>query len=1104
MTRFVRYGMMVLMTLLTASACVRELPEPSVDGDPFPEEGKVTITFSVPEPELKADTKAIGGQLKTLHVAVFGSSGFLKEYIKAKNLGKTGQVEYYDAYGHRRMVDNYEYSVTLTLSDKKRIIHFVGNGPETIPFDADTTVMTTLMSEGGEGGFWQMRRVNSIGAKKNDEGHYIDQYGHPIEDGTGYVPDDYTTAQMNSVPMVRNWAQISILAADKAVSNFEPISFAVVNVPSKGTIAPVMKGPGGTKQFVEQYDTRTFDYLANTLEYPASLPDDAIFDGTIPDMASFLPGSLAQGVVPYKTTTAGDGAVSLYERPIPNDPDKVTYVIVYGSYYKNGEKVGDYFYKLNLADENGNYYPIYRNFNYRININKVGAAGFDTPLEAAKSVGGVDISSEIEGSLGDISDGLARMIVQPWTAHSFIVQQRNNDVLSVKLYAYDNNTSMPLVLNTSCQDSIMKHVGGEDIMICSNIPDPVRNPVTWELLPPPGVQVINPNDVFIGRPSAGSTNIEDDGWRKIYFSTIAPEFETPQRQTLRINVCYKHGDLVQTLYRDIEITVLPEQTMLLSCSSDPLDAVPGAEQTLTISVPDNLPQSMFPLEFIIEPEDMTLMPVRGSDIPVISGKSIADANAGAVTNTFQFVRTVMWEEYESARLDPERRWQDDDGNWWRSFVSRFESTRAESATTIWVDNEYFRKADKAFENGPKSFMNLRFEPIPKENTPNVTLHFDVEESYKHGFPEIQLDATNFTITSGLPAGVHGEDQGNGTTRYVFTPVKPEQDFTCATTVDFSDPDGGNISASLTCLSPDQYYEDATVSSHRFTVLGFLDGVGVTNNSSNSNVVFGRICHDSGSGKAVFFGFYDEVSGPAALTLLNVADGKALADMSVPMTNGVVAYRNLEAGAASGYHEINFTTKKAVSTTIQSFQMTAPNYVKETVPATPRFTGSIWNYKNMTINTGNVLKKDNNYNFVSKGNKNNYFSITLNGQVKAKVTFTPSGSGQLSITDNSSGLKLIPGGSETAFSMRVESENNTDLLYYVEITFADGYVPAPGEISLADGESYWKYPGTGEHRYIWNLKKDEAFQQPHTITFNINDEVRITKIMIKSANSYQEL
>jgi hypothetical protein len=46
------------------------------------------------------------------------------------------------------------------------------------------------------------------------------------------------------------------------------------------------------------------------------------------------------------------------------------------------------------------------------------------------------------------------------------------------------------------------------VFLVSNIPDPVNNPVTWELLPPEDNLGDVITDVFIGRPAS-------DGWRQI-------------------------------------------------------------------------------------------------------------------------------------------------------------------------------------------------------------------------------------------------------------------------------------------------------------------------------------------------------------------------------------------------------------------------------------------------------------------------------------------------------------------------------------------------------------------------------------------------------------
>ena len=148
------YIWLAFVALFSVLACMRELqPVPEVVDEPFPEGEPVTLSFSLPA---EAPTKALeeNGVLKTLHIAVFGSSGYLKEYVKAVDQGPGTPITYTDPYGYtRENVPVRNFSVTLTLSEKPRILHFIGNGPKTLPFDADTTILSTLMSESGQEGF---------------------------------------------------------------------------------------------------------------------------------------------------------------------------------------------------------------------------------------------------------------------------------------------------------------------------------------------------------------------------------------------------------------------------------------------------------------------------------------------------------------------------------------------------------------------------------------------------------------------------------------------------------------------------------------------------------------------------------------------------------------------------------------------------------------------------------------------------------------------------------------------------------------------------------------------------------------------------------------
>ena len=86
---------------------------------------------------------------------------------------------------------------------------------------------------------------------------------------------------------------------------------------------------------------------------------------------------------------------------------------------------------------------------------------------------------------------------------------------------------------------------------------------------------------------------------------------------------------------------------------------------------------MFPLDFTIEAEDMTLTPDNSkpnNNLPVISGKSISDHDGYAGKTAFQFRKTITWDEY--IKLTP---YVDSEESSWRVVNCYFKTNRAVSA-----------------------------------------------------------------------------------------------------------------------------------------------------------------------------------------------------------------------------------------------------------------------------------------------------------------------------------------------------------------------------------------------------------------------------------------
>lgn len=419
-----RKWIIIATAVLAALSCSRE-KEQELLVEP---EGKVEVTFTVTGDQLPTKVLGEAHQLETMHLAVFGGSGYLKEYVPATLL-RTGTYEYHylDAFHHEqvREVPEFTYSVHVTLSNSSRRIHFIGNGPTSIPFGRDYEVLPALLGE-KETGYWQMITLDHISALQDDDGDYLTPDGNggtrKRQQGEAYIPSDGLQKAFSNIPLIRNWAKIELRSEPAEQSNFTPISFAISNVPKKGTLVPY----GGVKGFITNYKDLSFDNLrSEEYDYGGNLPASVKFDPSIPTALDFK--NFTNGAKKYMVDHPVDNeeySVYLYERPVPDANIPPSYLIVYGKYYNpddlsslTDEEIADggayCYYKVDLMT-GSEYYPVLRNFKYIVKIDKISARGHDTPEEAANAAGSADVSADINASsLPDISDGTRRMAIQP-------------------------------------------------------------------------------------------------------------------------------------------------------------------------------------------------------------------------------------------------------------------------------------------------------------------------------------------------------------------------------------------------------------------------------------------------------------------------------------------------------------------------------------------------------------------------------------------------------------------------------------------------------------------------------------------------------------------
>ena len=569
----------LLSLVLLAVSCAEEL----VELKPIVDSNKVTIDFSVSVPEVPVHTKAFADApaLTNLYLAVFDENGFLVEYVPADSKN----TQYATSNG-----TSYKYSVSLTLSDTKRIIHFLANAPTTLRYGTEEEVITALYTEGTNDAYWYRKEVNGIKAT------LVNKVLEPTDD---------TKAALTNIPLVRNFAKIEVTTKQDCAFTLQ--SYAVINAPNKGSVAAYSRATGS---FVDYPDKTAAVLRAGG--YDAFVPGDATLNSDITNLG------LDEITIPSPSY--------IYERETPTS--NPVYILVYGQY--GGKNV---YYRVDLRDDDGNYFPLLRNFQYTITINTVTHTGYANPQDAANSAGSGDISTSIETEhLTNISDGAVRLTVD-YTSKVLVTE--SNVELRYKLDNLGESTLNSVVI-TSEGDALSGIVVGENTV-----------------------------------PSDTTTTPQSGNW--ITLVVDPAQIGTEQKKgTITILATY-NGD--RTIQRKVTYTLRRPYEMEIKCVPEEIPFGINEKVKVNITIPDDLGSSMFPLEFNIEAQNLSITP-DNDNLPVASGLSTIP---GVNKSAFWFVKSLSKEEYDALQLV--------DGK--RTFQCHFKANKRESATRVYVTNPYF-------------------------------------------------------------------------------------------------------------------------------------------------------------------------------------------------------------------------------------------------------------------------------------------------------------------------------------------------------------------------------------------------------------------------------
>ena len=624
------------------------LPKENTSGE------KVTLNFSVTIPESQnVDSRSFGEKatISKMYVVVFDGSGMLSESVPATLVNSTTDGKHTEV-DHNVQKD---YQVTLKATDQSRIIHFVAYNeisddeateeeetdpltekldPNSIQYASESTIFGEDLNVNGERDVYWQRITVS--------GIYASMNSDGTLSANGVTPNE-----MQLVHLVRNFAKITVNtdAVDNHTS-FEYTGFVVVNTESHGTVAPY-NGTRGFPNYVTStiesgnttYSCVSYDNLVSTQNFTGTVPSSSTTNTAIP-------------------TDFSDDSKYVYERT--HNDNTPTYIIIKGTW--NGVET---YYKVDIvkkgsANANGTgytpdqYYHILRNFAYNIVIKGVNGKGYDTAGQAAAEAASNNISASVTlQPLANISDGTSRLFVN--YTEKILISGKQNSVDLEFMY-------LPNANSTTVNNAAVYISKGNGILINSEITktDSGTNENYWTYtIPVTTVDVLSEQTVTVFVPGGLQ--------RTVKYIMI------PQAYSL-VADCWDGGN--ETVVREDKL----------------IPANMNKKVTVSVQIPTGLPSSIFPLTFILGSNQHSIYSdAAKNSLPVRSGANVIPGNSTS-NISFAFEKELTKEVYDKLVTDA-----GSDATT-VEFLCYFKTNKAQSASNIYVYNEYFNLGTTAFTN----------------------------------------------------------------------------------------------------------------------------------------------------------------------------------------------------------------------------------------------------------------------------------------------------------------------------------------------------------------------------------------------------------------------
>ncbi len=703
----------VLLASLFAVGCADKSDDfvPSVGGE---EEGGTAVFTFTPNFTGSTDTRAMSLQpydpndsenhsaLKNLFFAVFDAEGFkLSEYAEAIP----------NTYAQENGLP-YSYSVRLTVTDSKRIVHIIANAPESLKYGTEEEVIGSLCTyldaqETGasdrQDAYWE-RIVLEHGV--HAEPDIALQTDNPTEYARQYAKYKEVVDSLATARLTRNFASVSVVKnKDLSDDKFLLTGFMLVNVPDRGSIAPYNRNLRKFQQEFGKWNSiaRMIGDGEDEGNYQGFTPSDA-------NIISYKELTEAQLHARLKVPTSENVYEFCYEREIPeSDP---LYIIIAGKY--NGD-TKECYYKIDLKDQNNRYFPILRNFHYRINIESVtakGAPSIKSALEGMPSGGDISTSLDLQ-TLTNISNGEAQLLVS--STEEVICNVETADDYILWLYKFVPDITKPN--ETANKPYQVGYSSPEDLAELEQLKAEHKPYLMIDY------KYGETGNVMRTLSVEGETT---DGYKSIKFYPEIPGDIVRTAETTVTGYYWSGpevGGKYETISRSVKFILRKKLEMKLEFLPDKVPDNTNQNLDLRIGLEAGLPQSVFSLDFQIEARKRSLSANITADnheeLPVASGQSSIPGNNEPA---FWFTKTITYEDYMNAPIV-----STEDGDY-KFFTCHFKTLKALQAPNnediVYVSNPLFVQNHASYSMyTANEFENLSYSASNPEVGTDVTFSF---------------------------------------------------------------------------------------------------------------------------------------------------------------------------------------------------------------------------------------------------------------------------------------------------------------------------------------------------------------------------------------------